>query len=227
MTKLRGKIMQIIQLSTRKKQALALSILATVIALTFFATKAWAMDKDSAAASSAKTSTYEEYKIIKLAPSTTTSYPEIPVSSTTTTKPIVLYKKPQKTTSATTVPTPETNVPPATQAPSITGDWVAQCHLWASEAGIELPPSAISLIDKESDCDPNVKNPSSSACGIAQNIRGCDSPGYGRDPVQQLKWMHGYVFGKFGGWEQALAFWHCKGTCYFKGGSIYKTANWY
>ena len=110
---------------------------------------------------------------------------------------------------------------------TIQGDWVAQCHLWASEAGIELTPSAISLIDEESDCDPNVKNPSSSACGIAQNIRGCDSPGYGRDPVQQLKWMHGYVFGKFGGWEQALAFWHCKGTCYFKGGSIYKTANWY
>jgi len=84
MTKLRGKIMQIIQLSTRKKQALATSILIIIVALTLIATKAWATNENNAAASSAKTSTYEEYKIIKLAPSTTTSYPEIPVSSTTT-----------------------------------------------------------------------------------------------------------------------------------------------
>ena len=137
----------------------------------------------------------------------TTTTTIIPTTTTTSTQPVI---------TTTTKP----YVPPITQpvVETIQGDWVAQCHLWASEAGIELPPSAISLIDKESDCDPNVKNPSSSACGIAQNIRGCDSPGYGRDPVQQLKWMHGYVFGKFGGWEQALAFWHCKGTCYFKGG---------
>lgn len=151
----------------------------------------------------------------------TTTTTIIPTTTTTTTQPII---------TTTTKP----YVPPVTQpvkaepvVETIQGDWVTQCHLWASEAGIELPPSAISLIDKESDCDPNVKNPSSSACGIAQNIRGCDSPGYGRDPIQQLKWMHEYVFGKFGGWEQALAFWHCKGTCYFKGGSVYKTANWY
>lgn len=43
--------------------------------------------------------------------STTTS------TTTTTTKPIVLYKKPAKSTSTSTVPTPETNVPPVTQAP--------------------------------------------------------------------------------------------------------------
>lgn len=149
-------------------------------------------------------------------PIVTTTTTIIPTTTTTTTQPVI---------TTTTKP----YVPPVTQpvVETIQADWVTQCHAWAGEAGIELPPSAISLIDKESDCDPNVKNPSSSACGIAQNIRGCDSPGYGRDPVQQLKWMHGYVFGKFGGWEQALAFWHCKGTCYFKGGSIHKTANWY
>lgn len=152
-------------------------------------------------------------------PIVTTTTTIIPTTTTTTTQPVI---------TTTTKP----YVPPVTQpaepvVETIQADWVTQCHAWAGEAGIELPPSAISLIDEESDCDPNVKNPSSSACGIAQNIRGCDSPGYGRDPVQQLKWMHGYVFGKFGGWEQALAFWHCKGTCYFKGGSIHKTANWY
>ena len=146
----------------------------------------------------------------------TTTTTIIPATTATTTQPVI---------TTTTKP----YVPPITQpvVETIQADWITQCHAWASEAGIELPPSAISLIDEESDCDPNVKNPSSSACGIAQNIRGCDSPGYGRDPIQQLKWMHGYVFGKFGGWEQALAFWHCKGTCYFKGGSVYKTANWY
>jgi len=150
----------------------------------------------------------------------TTTTTIIPTTTTTTTQPVI---------TTTTKPYIQPVVEPVKVEPVATpqADWVTQCHLWAGEAGIELTPSAISLLDKESDCDPNVKNPSSSACGIAQNIRGCDSPGYGRDPVQQLKWMHGYVFGKFGGWEQALAFWHCKGTCYFKGGSIYKTANWY
>jgi len=200
--------MQIIQLSTRKKQALALSILVTVIALTFFATKAWAMDKDSAAASSAKTSTYEEYKLIKLAPSTTTSYPEIPVSSTTTTKPVVLYKKPAKTTSATTVPTPEVNIPPVTQAPSITGDWVAQCHAWAAQAGIELPPAAITLIGRESSCNPSVMNHGGSgAGGIPQALpaskMGCSMDAAGA-PCQ-LRWMLSYVTSRYGGWDNALA----------------------
>ena len=210
--------MQIIQLSTRKKQALALSILATVIALTFFATKAWAMDKDSAAASSAKPSTYEEYKIIKLAPSTTTSYPEIPVSSTTTTKPVVLYKKPQKTTSTTTVPTPEANIPPVTQAPSITGDWVAQCNIWLYAAGIPEADhaKAIYLIDRESDCNPNAQNRSSTAYGIAQFL---DSTWKGvgciktPEPVEQLRCMNKYVLGRYGSWSGAIS--HSKSTGWY------------
>ena len=232
MTKLRGKIMQIIQLSTRKKQALATSILIIIVALTLIATKAWATNENNAAASSAKTSTYEEYKIIKLAPSTTTSYPEIPVSSTTTTKPIVLYKKPAKTTSTTTVPTPETNVPPVTQAPSITGDWVAQCHTWAAQAGIELDDEAILLIDRESDCSPTVLNPSSKAGGIPQALpfskTGCALIRTDEAAVCQLKWMHSYVFGKYGGWAEANNFWECIGYCSYKTGVVKnKTATWY
>jgi len=192
--------MQIIQLSTRKKQALALSILVTVIALTFFATKAWAMSGDNAAASHAKPSVYEEYKIIKLAPSTTTT--------TTTTKPKVLYKKPAKTTSTTTVPTPEINIPPVTQAPSITGDWVAQCHAWAAQAGIELPPAAITLIGRESSCNPSVMNHGGSgAGGIPQALpaskMGCSMDAAGA-PCQ-LRWMLSYVTSRYGGWDNALA----------------------
>ena len=192
--------MQIIQLSTRKKQALALSILVTVIALTFFATKAWAMSGDNAAASHAKPSVYEEYKIIKLAPSTTTT--------TTTTKPKVLYKKPAKTTSTTTVPTPEINIPPVTQAPSITGDWVAQCHAWAAQAGIELPPAAITLIGRDSSCNPSVMNHGGSgAGGIPQALpaskMGCSMDAAGA-PCQ-LRWMLSYVTSRYGGWDNALA----------------------
>lgn len=232
MTKLRGKIMQIIQLSTRKKQALATSILIIIITLIFITSKAWATSSENTTASKPKPSTYEEYKIIKLAPSTTTSYPEIPVSSTTTTKPVVLYKKPAKTTSTTTVPTPETNVPPVTQAPSITGDWVAQCHTWAAQAGIELDDEAILLIDRESDCSPTVLNPSSKAGGIPQALpfskTGCALTRTDEAAVCQLKWMHSYVFGKYGGWAEANRFWECIGYCSYKTGVVKnKTATWY
>ena len=128
------------------------------------------------------------------------------VSSTTTT-----------TTTTTTKPAPPkavqsgstTTLPPVKQAPQ--GDWVAQCHAWAAQAGIELPPAAITLIGRESSCNPNAQNPHSSACGIAQNIRGCNSEGYGYDPVQQLKWFHSYCFGRYGSFEAALDHSYSKG----------------
>lgn len=115
-------------------------------------------------------------------------------TTSTTTLPPVKKKQP--------LPAP-IETPRQVAAPQ--GDWVAQCHAWAAQAGIELPPAAITLIDRESDCGPTAQNPTSSACGIAQNIRGCNSPGYGYDPIAQLKWMHGYVMGRYGSWENALA----------------------
>lgn len=101
-------------------------------------------------------------------------------------------------------------------------DWVAQCHLWAAQAGVTLTADAIALIDKESDCSPTAQNPRSSACGIAQNIQGCTGT-YGYDPVQQLIWMNNYVNGRYGGWSQAWQFWNCIGYCR----GIYKTSTWY
>ncbi len=203
MTKLRGKIMQIIQLSTRKKQALALSILVTVIALTFFATKAWAMSGDNAAASHAKPSVYEEYKIIKLAPSTTTT-------TTTTTVPVVRNfrsTESKSTKQAVRLPSPEDVNYVAPVAPP-QGDWVAQCHAWAAQAGIELPPAAITLIGRESSCNPSVMNHGGSgAGGIPQALpaskMGCSMDAAGA-PCQ-LRWMLSYVTSRYGGWDNALA----------------------
>lgn len=100
---------------------------------------------------------------------------------------------------------PEEGLSQVVEVPVDVRDWVAQCKEWAAMAGIELPPSAITLLDRESDCNPNAQNPTSSACGIAQNIRGCDSIGYGYDPVAQLIWMHGYVMQRYGSWDLALA----------------------
>lgn len=121
------------------------------------------------------------------------------------------------TTTTTTLPPTTTTVAPVTTKPqkstapaqpvSPTGDWVAQCHAWANEAGIVLNDSAIAILDRESDCNPQAQNPTSSACGIAQNIRGCGSDGYGYDPISQIKWFHDYCMGRYGGFDQAYQFW--------------------
>lgn len=124
----------------------------------------------------------------------------------------------QTTTTTTTLPPPTTTRPQYVPQ----ADWVTQCHLWASQAGITLTTDAIALIDKESDCNPTVKNPNSSACGIAQNINGCTGT-YGYDPIQQLIWMQNYVNRRYGGWSQAWQFWNCIGYCR----GINKTATWY
>lgn len=90
--------------------------------------------------------------------------------------------------------------------PTVSGDWVAQCHAWASQAGITLPPAAIKLIERESKCSPTSRNPTSSAGGIPQALpwtkMGCSLSTDGA-PCQ-LEWMYNYVSQRYGGWEQAL-----------------------
>lgn len=120
----------------------------------------------------------------------------VTTTTTTTTRPPVKAAPVRKSVAAET--------PSGAQQSLPSGDWVAQCHSWAAQAGIELPPAAITLIGRESKCNPNAQNPTSSACGIAQNIRGCNSEGYGYDPIQQLKWFHSYCFGRYGSFEAAL-----------------------
>lgn len=148
-------------------------------------------------------------------PSANAKSPNTSTKQSASTAPYKFERSDQTTTTTTTT----TTVPPTTKKPVITapkapapvampqGDWVAQCHAWAAEAGIELPPSAIKILERESHCNPNAQNPSSSACGIAQNIRGCGSAGYGYDPISQIKWFHDYCLGRYGGFDGAYQFW--------------------
>jgi TolA-binding protein len=100
---------------------------------------------------------------------------------------------------------PET--PQGTHTPP-SGDWVANCHAWASQVGIALDSWAIELIDRESNCDPNIWNTAGSgACGIAQALPCSKLPnGINTPPQDQVRWMHGYVMGRYGSWQAAVEF---------------------
>ena len=91
------------------------------------------------------------------------------------------------------------------------------CAGWARAAGVseaELSV-ALDLIYRESGCRVNATNPSSGAYGIPQALPGRKMAEMGADwetnPVTQIKWMIKYVNGRYGGWVQALEFWHGHG----------------
>lgn len=60
------------------------------------------------------------------------------------------------------------------------------------------------LVQKESGWNPNARNRSSGACGLAQALPCSKVPGNPHDPVNSLNWMHGYVMGRYGSWENAV-----------------------
>lgn len=81
-----------------------------------------------------------------------------------------------------------------------------------------------SIIQKESGWNPNATNATSGACGLAQALPCGKVPGGGYDPVNSLRWAHGYVNGRYyhgspylrnsdmcqdasRGWECAHKFW--------------------
>lgn len=124
------------------------------------------------------------------------------------------------TTTTTTVPPTKKTVnttpkaPAPVQAYTPTGDWVAQCHAWAAQVGVTLPPSAITLIGRESSCNPSVMNHGGSgAGGIAQALpytkMGCSMDAAGA-PCQIL-WMQNYVNARYGGWDGALSHSYSRG----------------
>ncbi len=80
---------------------------------------------------------------------------------------------------------------------------------WLSAAGIprEAWGYADSIVQKESGWNPNALNASSGACGLAQALPCSKVPGNPFDPVDSLRWMNGYVQGRYGGWEGAYNFW--------------------
>lgn len=79
------------------------------------------------------------------------------------------------------------------------------CDSWIAAAGIGDVASARELIGRESGCDPYAKNPSSGACGVAQELP-CGKSGCSLgDGACQVKWMNGYVIGRYGSWSGAIA----------------------
>lgn len=81
------------------------------------------------------------------------------------------------------------------------------CADWIAQAGITDTASALELIGRESGCNPNAMNVSSGACGVAQELP-CGKSGCALgDGACQVRWMNGYVVGRYGSWDAAVA-WH-------------------
>lgn len=80
------------------------------------------------------------------------------------------------------------------------------CSDWIRSAGITDVVSANDLIARESGCNPNAINPSSGACGVAQELP-CGKSGCSLgDGACQVKWMNMYVIGRYGSWLAAIQF---------------------
>ena len=87
------------------------------------------------------------------------------------------------------------------------------CASWAREAGVSEADLwvALALIYRESGCRVDSTNARSGAYGIPQALPGSKMASAGADwktnPVTQIRWMIGYVNGRYGGWSQAWDFW--------------------
>lgn len=98
---------------------------------------------------------------------------------------------------------------------SIPPEW-GSCADWALAAGVSEADlaAALDLIYHESGCRVDAAN-ASGAYGIPQALPGSKMAAMGADwatnPVTQIKWMIGYVNGRYGGWSQALEYWYSHG----------------
>lgn len=82
----------------------------------------------------------------------------------------------------------------------------SNCATWIAEAGITDTANAIELIRRESNCNPNAINPSSGACGVAQELP-CGKSGCALgDGACQVKWMNSYVLRRYNTWAGAVHF---------------------
>ena len=80
------------------------------------------------------------------------------------------------------------------------------CSDWIRAAGISDVASASELIRRESGCNPNAINPSSGACGVAQELP-CGKSGCSLgDGACQVRWMSQYVVSRYGSWSGAINF---------------------
>jgi len=99
---------------------------------------------------------------------------------------------------------------------SIPPEW-GVCASWAREAGVSEDDlsAALDIIYRESGCRVDARNVNSGAYGIPQALPGSKMASAGADwetnPVTQIRWMAGYVTGRYGGWKQAIEFWYAHG----------------
>lgn len=81
-------------------------------------------------------------------------------------------------------------------------DWLASSNIPQDSWGY-----ADFMVQKESGWNPDAKNKSSGACGLAQALP-CSKLGPDwNNPVVALNWMNNYVNGRYGSWEKAYNFW--------------------
>lgn len=99
------------------------------------------------------------------------------------------------------------NAVTGTQTASALSGGMAQCPTWLAQAGIPATATVLELIRRESGCNPHAVNPSSGACGIGQQLPCGKWAGAWNDPIAGLQAMNSYVIGRYGSWENALA-WH-------------------
>lgn len=91
-----------------------------------------------------------------------------------------------------------------------------ECATWVRQAGVSEAdvPYAIDIIYRESGCRVDAAN-ASGAYGIPQALPGSKMASAGADwetnPVTQIRWMTGYVTGRYGGWSQAVEYWYSHG----------------
>lgn len=89
---------------------------------------------------------------------------------------------------------------PAVSAVAVTGS----CAEWLAQAGVTDTASAMTLISRESGCNPNAVNNSSGACGVGQELP-CGKSGCSLgDGACQVAWMKQYVEGRYGSFASAL-----------------------
>ncbi len=84
---------------------------------------------------------------------------------------------------------------------------------WLTAAGIPQADwgNAEWLVQKESGWNPNAKNKSSGACGLAQALPCSKLGDEWNNPVVALTWMQSYVIGRYGSWDNAVAHSKLKG----------------
>jgi hypothetical protein len=113
-------------------------------------------------------------------------------------------------------PAPVAPPPPKVQAaakPVVVPLQSGTCTSWMAAAGIVDTANASQLLTWESHCNPNAINPSSGACGLAQELP-CGKSGCSLgDGACQMVWFNKYVIERYGTMAAAVDF-HVKNGWY-------------